>query len=158
MNKYTSADTTRFWYKVACAGEDECWTWHGALSPGGYGRFCYHNGLYQAHRVSWEIANGTIPDRLYVLHTCDNRACVNPKHLFLGSHTDNMRDMDAKGRRVSHYGEDHVSHKLTYQQVEAIRELYAQGNVTKKTLGQQFGVCDTQIGHIVRGNAWKRPS
>jgi hypothetical protein len=72
-----------------------CWEWMGFIRPSGYGQV-HQNKL--AHRVSWELHNGPIPNGVLVLHKCDNKSCVNPDHLFLGSHRDNTQDMMSKGR------------------------------------------------------------
>jgi hypothetical protein len=76
----------------------ECWEWQGATGGTGYGEFCVKGALMAAHRVSWELHNGVIPEGSLVLHKCDNRRCVNPVHLFLGSQSDNMLDASRKGR------------------------------------------------------------
>lgn len=92
---------TIFWASVAIA-EDGCWNWTGAIGAGGYGSFGsgYRIGLPQrAHRASWTIHFGDIPDGIFVCHHCDNPPCVRPSHLFLGTVQDNHADMDAKGRR-----------------------------------------------------------
>jgi hypothetical protein len=87
----------RFWSKVDKSGE--CWVWTAkALCENGYGRFYVGKKPLRAHRYSWELANGPITDGLFVCHRCDNPPCVNPAHLFLGTHQDNMQDMVAKGR------------------------------------------------------------
>ena len=78
--------------------DTECWVWTGSLFESGYGRFSRSNKKLRAHRVSYEIYKGAIPDGMHVLHECDNPPCVNPNHLFLGTHLDNMKDMERKGR------------------------------------------------------------
>jgi len=171
----------RFWAKVNKT--DGCWVWTGRKDGGGYGKLKIQNKECGAHRCSWEIHHGSIPDNLYVLHTCDNPLCVNIGHLFLGTHTDNMRDCIAKGRAKvgdNHWsrlyperrarGEQHGSQthperiakgerngqtKLTFQQVQRIRILYQTGKHSKRKLGQQFKVDTKNIYDIVHFRTWK---
>lgn len=86
--------SVRFWKKVNRKDENKCWEWLGSRYPSGYGRL----SKKYAHRLSFEIINGLIPKGMHVLHTCDNPPCVNPKHLWVGTAGDNMRDRDKKGR------------------------------------------------------------
>lgn len=99
-------DEEKFWSKVAKS--DGCWEWQGARRGNGYGVIYKQGKGTQAHRLSWTITNGAIPAGMYVCHKCDNRPCVRPDHLFLGTHTDNMRDCGAKGRNVGRRGMAHV--------------------------------------------------
>lgn len=82
-----------FWSRVDVRGPDECWPWMNAKTPNGYGTVYFGGRMVGAHRVSWELTHGPIPDGLFVLHHCDNPPCCNPAHLFTGTHTDNVRDM-----------------------------------------------------------------
>lgn len=93
----------RFFEKVALIPFHTCWEWIGAVASNGYGVINQGRrttGIMRAHRVSWEIHFGPVPDKLWVLHKCDNRTCVNPAHLFLGTRQDNVDDMVNKKRNV----------------------------------------------------------
>lgn len=94
----------RFWSKVNIGAIDECWEWIASKDTGGYGHLKCNGVMKRAHRCSWELVNGNIPYGLFVLHKCDNRACVNPKHLKLGTHKHNMDDMVEKDRTIGGYG------------------------------------------------------
>ena len=91
----------RFWSKVEIGEAGKCWDWRTTRDRYGYGKFFMKGRTLTAPRVAYALVNGGIPDGLWVLHKCDNRACCNPTHLFLGTHRDNMRDMMKKGRHKS---------------------------------------------------------
>lgn len=116
----------RFWPKVE-KSPSGCWLWIGAVSRfSGYGHF-HFAGEQRAHRVSYILSFGQIPDGMFVLHACDNRRCVRPDHLFLGNHTDNMKDAKRKGRLVPPpkvFGERHHLAKLSDENVAFIRANY----------------------------------
>ena len=120
----------RFWEKVDRGDDGDCWPWTASRLPEGYG--CFWDGTYRegprrprivrAHRWLYAHLHGHIPDRLEVCHSCDEPSCVNPSHLFLGTHSDNMRDMVSKGR-ADNRGARNGRAKLTPEQIEEIRRL-----------------------------------
>jgi predicted XRE-type DNA-binding protein len=130
-----------------------CWIWVGTNSKSGYGMFKEDGKYYRAHRYSYEFFIGQIPDGLLIRHKeCNNPLCVNPEHLLLGSHQDNMNDMTSSGRQA--YGEANGRAKLTAGDVEVIRHLYSTKSMKQAELASVFGVHRTQISHIVRGTQW----
>ena len=145
----------RFWEKVDVRGPDECWTWTAGTASHGYGiiaRGSPQRGMLLAHRVSYELHRGPIPDGGHILHSCDNRLCVNPAHLSLGTNAANVADMVAKGRQAA--GEVNGHAKLTEEQVREIRERYDWYRVTQRLLAAEYGVTRSNIGHIVNGGSW----
>lgn len=143
-----------FWSKVDVKGCDDCWEWL-AANICGYGVFTSKQKNIRAHRFSWELKFGDIGDGMCVLHKCDNPSCVNPKHLFLGTHKDNMRDMFSKNRRPSVRGEDHPHAKLSEEDVREIRKLYSGGGYSHSELGKRYGVSKGAISGILSGRNWK---
>lgn len=91
----------RFWSKVDVRGPDECWLWMRGCGSGGYGQVWREGRNWQAHRVAYEFTRGPIPDGLWVLHRCDVPNCVNPAHLYVGTHKDNVRDRVERGRSAT---------------------------------------------------------
>lgn len=148
----------RFWSKVNKRGPDECWEWQAYRDKDGYGHIRADDPKHSdtpAHRVSYELTNGSIPDGLFVCHRCDNPACVNPAHLFLGTHQDNVDDMIAKGRKIVARGESQHCSKLTAEQVTEIRRRYASGNITMYTLAVEWGMSVPTICNIIHRKTWK---
>jgi hypothetical protein len=144
----------KFMAKVKVA-DDGCWLWTGSRDEDGYGRFRFHGPKRRAHRVSWELHRGEIPDGLIVCHRCDVPGCVNPSHLFVGSVTDNVRDRDAKGRQRNgaHIlnGEGHPRALLTVESVSQIRAS-EESNVA---LAAKYGVHPSTVSQIKTGRTWK---
>ena len=130
-----------------------CWNWIAQNGTGGYGQFCFKGRLQGAHRVSYQLYVGEIPDGLRVCHRCDNPSCVNPSHLFLGTAADNMRDRDSKGRCPS--GEKHYFAKLTENQVKTIRKMWSEG-ARNIDLAREFGVNKRNISNIVYYHTWRK--
>lgn len=130
-----------------------CWLWTGTVRREGYGKFTHNGRAVAAHRGAWEAANGLIPKGMYVCHRCDNPACVNPVHLFLGTHFNNMRDMVSKGRQPHMRGERNGRAQLTEHDVSIIKLLLELG-VKKGRLVALYGVSAATVGHIKRGYSW----
>lgn len=162
----------RFWSKVDKeSSPHECWLWMAGTGDYGYGSFWANGRNVGAHAFSYELANGPIPDGLFVCHDCpggDNPHCVNPAHLFLGTPGDNTRDAAKKGRMPKGdmnglrihpdsalKGERNRASKVTAAQVTEIRMRYAAGTETQTDLARRFGVTQTAIWRIVRGHSWK---
>jgi hypothetical protein len=138
----------RFWSHVDRNGD--CWLWLAGLNSYGYGKFKQAGRTLGAHRVSYELNVGPIPDGQSVLHRCDTPACVNPSHLFLGSHVDNMRDMAAKGRRDDRRGAKHPLVKLSEDQAIAIRSDPRIGRL----VAAEFGIAESMVSRIRAGIRW----
>ncbi|MBU4154394.1 MAG: HNH endonuclease [Proteobacteria bacterium] len=139
------------WNYINKKNENGCWNWTKQLVDG-YGAIQINCKAYKAHRVVYELTYDLIPDGMHVLHSCDNRKCCNPKHLFLGTNKDNVNDKVKKDRQAK--GEDNHS-KLTEEQVLEIRRLYSLGNYSQKKLAKMFGVGHTIIGNIILRKKWK---
>lgn len=147
----------RFWQFVLVGFEGECWEWVGGKASHGYGSIGRGGRGTNtcAHVVSYELHHGQVPEGLQVLHTCDNRGCVNPEHIWAGTPVENMQDKESKGRANHATGERQGSSKLMQHEVEEIIRLYATGSFTYKELGAIFDVSHTTIRHIVIGKKWK---
>lgn len=142
----------RFWKLVDKSGD--CWLWQASRKGKGYGCFRVNKQSIGAHRVSYELTHGPIPDGMYVLHKCDTPLCVRPDHLFLGTHADNMADRNAKHRQARPQGTLCGMAKLTEAQVLEIRRLHDECGVSQVQLGKRFGVDRTNVLAIVRRKTW----
>lgn len=141
--------------------ENGCWLWTAAICKRKweYGRFGLPLGGWEsAHRTSWKLFVGDIPEGMSVLHKCDVPRCVNPDHLFLGTQADNIADMDRKGRRVNHSlsGEDANLAKYTTRQVMQIRRLNKEIGLAQKDLAVLFFMSRSNVSKICLGKVWKR--
>lgn len=136
-----------FWAKVNVTGPKSCWIWTASKTQQGYGRI----GNLRAHRLSWMLKYGSIPKGLDCCHTCDNEACVNPVHLFIGTRSDNVNDSVAKGRWNRPLGEKHPFAKLIPLQVLEIR----QSSLSQRRLASKFNVSRAVIRQVLDNRAWK---
>jgi len=137
---------------------NSCWIFQGYLNKRKYGRIAFkvNKKLKReyAHRIAYLLEFGAIPNDKCVLHKCDNPTCCNPKHLFLGTRSDNMKDMYSKGRENPPSGESHCRAKLTYAEVAEIRFLRTTG-ISQNALSARFGVSRRNVRRILDGEIWK---
>lgn len=124
---------------------DTCWIWIKAKNPKGYGKVGVNGKNRLAHRVSYSQTFGPIPDKMLVLHKCDNPSCVNPDHLFIGNNQDNMTDMSKKGRSNS---------KLTSKQVQEIRN-HRQNGLSLSSIANKFSITLENVYYITKNKTWK---
>ena len=151
-----SGDVARFWSKVQKLSQANggCWIWTAGENSDGYGAFKAMQKMHHAHLYSWQLTHGPIKsDLACVCHTCDNRRCVNPNHLFLGDNNDNVQDMVSKGRHA--HGITNGMAKFSVDQVKEIRQLYATGNYTLRQLASRFDVDPMTVSAIVHRRTWK---
>lgn len=165
MPKKEEPLSIRFERKITKGGDAECWNWIGGdRHPFGYGRMSVRSPagrwiMELSHRIAYLLRFGEVPAGMCVLHRCDNPACCNPDHLFLGTHADNIADKVAKGRQQR--GEKAGGVKLTEQQVFDIKRTlapYAGRRVRRgivRDLAEKHGVCRAAITHIGKGQAWR---
>lgn len=133
-----------------------CWTWEGAKTRGGYGHIYDPSkpGNRRAHRVSWSLHRGSIPDGAWVLHDCDNPECVNPEHLFLGNRSDNMRDASVKGRLNTQDPWNRPGTRLNPVAARAIRYFAVKTDRPYKEIAEVYGVNPTSVSDIANGVTW----
>lgn len=151
------------WSKVDKRGEDECWPWKGLINHDGYGRTWINDRGYYAHRVIFDLvypntitlnAPKSTEEKGFLLHTCDNPCCCNPKHLFVGTHKENMEDKVRKGRSPDFSGDKGPRCKLTMDQAREARRLRQEGR-SVKSLAEQFEISLPSMKTLLRGDSYK---
>jgi len=171
----TSDAVERFLDKVDFNAPNDCWEWVGAQKPRGYGNLRFQKTYYLAHRFSYGIYKGDVPEDKLVCHTCDNPSCVNPNHLFLGTAKDNTQDMIEKGRdgfdknratgqdngQNTHpenrcYGERNGNSQPTWDDVDEMRQRHEQENLTYAQLADEYNITPSAVGFIIRKERWVR--
>jgi hypothetical protein len=128
-----------------------CWQFQGEPNSNGYGALHFAGRLWKAHRLMWWLTHGVIPDGLQVNHRCDVKLCVNPTHLYVGTHAENMADMVSKGRQGAKQG----IRCMNADKVREVRRLYATGEHRQRDLADQFDVGLDSISKIIRRRTWK---
>ena len=131
--------------------ESGCWIYTGTIDAYGYGVISLGKKKLKAHRASYELSKGLIPQGLCVCHACDTRACVNPSHLFVGTPSENILDAFRKGRNVK--GSRHPTAKLSEEEARLI--LSMKGKHLQRTIADKFGVSPTTVHLILKGKRWK---
>jgi len=143
----------RFLEKVV-KQDSGCHEWAGSLAKNGYGNFHKDGKTHYSHRIAWEIEHGEEPSD-YVLHKCDNRKCVNPSHLFLGTAKENTQDMIRNNRMSRRDGEYNNQNVVSSKQVEQIKHLLQENSETISSIAQRFGVKYDVVWHIATNRTWK---
>jgi hypothetical protein len=151
MSQYLEKAKQRFEAKFLPVPEAGCWLWESALDSGGYGLFAFNGKAVTAHRVSWTLYRGAIPNGVCVLHKCDERSCVNPDHFFLGSQSDNALDMVKKKRGNHSRGEKNGWSTLTADQVRSILS----DDRAQSVIAKAYGTTQANVSSIKLGKAWK---
>ncbi len=134
---------------------EDCWVWRGSSFTSGYGQIKVGGRTIRVHKLAYRIFHGDLLDGAVVRHTCDNPPCVNPNHLIAGTVADNNRDRAERGRSYRPVGQKNAAAQLTDAQVVEMRALYAAGAVSQRQLGQRYGITQSTVSAIVRGQTWR---
>lgn len=145
LPKFDEGVASRFWSKVAKLPRNSCWEWQASRRKDGYGNFgIRHEGVFYAHRVAWSLSTQKNPGTLSVLHKCDNRRCVRPSHLYLGTRQQNSRDSLLRDRRIL---------KLRTIDIPKIRSLLASG-LDQQAIATRFNITQSTVSRIKTGAYW----
>lgn len=155
VEKAQAKQEKRFWSKVDVRGENECWPWTATRDENGYGHIYFFGKITKASRASYVLANGPIPAKGVIMHSCDNPTCVNPRHLSCGTQLDNVRDCAAKGRRANLKGSAHGNAILDEETVNAIRNANSTGAFSFAELGRAFGIRKGLVFDICYRRIWR---
>jgi hypothetical protein len=149
----TRCDPSRIFQRIRVT-ETECWEYTRGIGSGGYGIVSVNDKAIGAHKLAYLLRRGPVPKGMCVLHECDNRKCINPDHLFLGTKGVNNRDRKQKGRNDDRRGRKNYMVKLTENQVHEIRNLASGSGLSQREIGKRFGICQQQVCEIARRKAW----
>jgi hypothetical protein len=144
-----------FWQHVSDYGNNSCWNWKHRKNSRGYGTLKILSKSVLAHRYAWEITNGEIKNGFCVCHKCDNTACCNPSHMFLGSRADNNADKMTKGRHRAHKGVEHYKARISEEEVIKIRHSFRIDKTPYRVIAKEWGIPSATIYSIVSGRTWK---
>ncbi len=148
-----------FWSKVDIKSSDDCWDWLAGLFRSGYGSYTADNKTYRAHRISWELTNGPIPEDRLILHKCDNKRCCNPNHLYCGTHTDNQHDRNERNPTSANMA-GRGKTKLSEKEIYLIRKTYKEKRGTtpqmdiRRELASQFKVSVSTISRVAASSVY----
>jgi hypothetical protein len=154
-------DIVQFWSRMDMSGgRDACWEWRGSTGKNGYGNLNFRGRVVNAHRLAFQQVNGALAEGLFVLHRCDNRRCCNPRHLYAGTHAQNMCDMVERDRAYRgggppRPGTKNPMAKLNEAIVAELRARYEAGGVTIKELAKEVGIHHGTMGQCIRGETWR---
>ena len=153
LPQLTDRQIKHLWSRIDVKSIPKCWLWSGCTIKGGYGQISFNGILYLVHRIAYFVHTNEDPGLLKVCHSCDTPSCCNPHHLWIGTQTENIRDMVIKQRSPNNHGDRNPSAKLNERQVKQIRGLFKAG-VERKELARQYNVSYSTIKYIVRRKSW----